>query len=195
MARKGADPPCGLAPKGRDVMRVTFAFKVPQWCRQDVTEEGTGDIGLRIDRMCDEILRLWNQDLAHAEKQDGAAMANDNLRERVYLLGFWLRSIDCLDIARDHVRRSGRKGRRPKSDEAATFIDFLHHIFREVAEGSAANLSSKSRPRIARELAYALRHNIPPVLVVSFLRCRPQAEILRRQKLGIVEEWLVEPAA
>lgn len=176
-------------------MRVTFAFNVPQWCKQDVSTKASDDVGQRIDRMCDKILQLWNADLARSERQDNAAMANDNLRERVYLLGFWLRSINCLEQARDHVRRSGRKGRRPRSDEASIFIDFLHHIFRDVAEGNSINLSSKSRPRIARELAYALQHNIPPVLLVPFLRHTTQAEILRKQKLGIVEDWLMEPAA
>lgn len=189
--KENTDPHCGSVPDDNSSMSVSFAFKVPEWFRKALNSSKTDRVGEQIDNVCSEICALWDSDLACTDQPDSAALANDNLRERVYLLGFWLDGIDCLDSAREHVRRSGRKGRRPKSDEASMFIDFLHHVFRHSSDKEEATLSSKSRPRIARELSYAFQHNIPPVLLVPFLRHTTQSKILTKQKLGTVEHWLV----
>ncbi|MEI4471614.1 hypothetical protein [Frigidibacter sp. MR17.24] len=181
-------------------MRTTFAFRLPDWAAPHLGAAATGPLEDRIDGLCAAIRALWQQEAGTAE---GDALANDQLRERVYLMMYCLRAEGRIEAARSHMRRAGRRGRRPKSDAASVFVDALHHVFRDdedgdpdapAAERAADAVSSKSRPRIARELAYALEHDVPPVLVLPFLRHRTQAEILRRQKLGLVEDWLCHPA-
>lgn len=171
------------------VMRMSFTFRAPDWCADLVDETIDHALCARIDGICDRIRQLWQDEIAQEAAPEAGSLANDRLRERVYFMMFWLREVGSIDAARAHMRRAGRRGRRPKSDAASSFVDALHHVFRD--EGpSAQAVSSQSRPRIARELAYALHHNIPPVLLLPFLRHATQAEILRRQKMGLVEAWL-----
>lgn len=172
------------------VLRVSFAFQAPSWCGEFIAGDPETDLPARIDGMCSVIESLWCAEANRDGDPNAGLEANDRLRERVYFMMYWLREVGLMDEARTHMRRSGRRGRRPKSDAASTFVDVLHHVFRDDFGNDLGSVSSKSRPRIARELAYALQHDIPPVLLLPFLRHATQAEILRRQKLGIVEEWL-----